>query len=121
MGKKVRVEKIDGLNPKDLKNLRNAIRQIWHRSHVRKLAVKRCIGADGFSYCERCGKRAPHVSIDHKLPVGEVLSPKFIERMFTPSKNLQGLCKPCHKPKTNKENAKRRALKRRTETEKDFY
>ena len=101
--KKVRL-KVDGLSPHDIKKIRNAIRQVWHRSHVRKLCVNRCIGKDGFSYCEKCKKRSPKVFIDHITKVGEV-DGGFIKRLFTPSKNLQGLCKKCHDLKTKEERA----------------
>lgn len=111
--KKKTFEKVDGLGPKDLKNIRSAIRQIWHRSHVRNLVVKRCIGAGGFSFCEKCKRRSPKVFIDHIVRVGEV-DAGFIGRMFTPSKNLQGLCKPCHDLKTKAERAS-------AKNEKDFY
>jgi hypothetical protein len=105
MAKKVQ-EKIDGLGQKDKVKIRSAIRQVWQRSHPRKLAVNRCIGAGGFSYCEKCKKKSPKVHIDHIVPAGELLSPGFIERMFVSSKCLQGLCGPCHKIKTAEDKVK---------------
>lgn len=113
---KKKIEKVDGLSANDIKKIRNALRQIWHRSHVRKLCVNRCIGAGGFSYCEKCKKRAPKVFIDHIIKVGDVDS-GFIKRLFTPSKNLQGLCKKCHDAKTKAE----RAAKPRAKKIEDFY
>lgn len=117
---KKRVEKVDGLSAHDIKKIRAAIRQVWHRSHVRKLCVSRCIGKDGFSYCELCKKRAPKIFIDHKEKVGAV-DGGFIRRLFTPSKNLQGLCKKCHDAKTKAERAEERRREKEKEAEKDFY
>ncbi len=101
---KKKIIKTDGLGPYEIKKIRNAVRQVWHRSYARKLCVDRCTGAGGFSYCEQCKKRTPKIKIDHILNVGDV-DGGFIERMFTPSKNLQGLCKKCHDAKTKKERA----------------
>ena len=111
------VKKYDGLNAKDVKNIRSAIRQVWHRSHVRKLCVNRCIGKGGFSYCEKCFKRAPKVFIDHIKKVGDV-DAGFISRLFCSSKGLQGLCKKCHDLKTKEERAQ---LRREREAALDFY
>jgi 5-methylcytosine-specific restriction endonuclease McrA len=100
-------ERIDGLSPDDLKKLRSAIRQVWSWSHPRRLAKKRCQDEKGFFYCEKCDperlKPLPSIAIDHIKPCGDVTSDGYIERMWTPSKNLQGLCKPCHRKKTNEE------------------
>lgn len=111
---KKKYENVDGLGPRDIKNLRSAIRQVWHRSHVRKLVVKRCTGKDGFPRCELCGIKTPQLKIDHIESVGD-LTGDFILRMFTPSKNLQGLCKKCHDAKTKVERAELRQLKKKLE------
>ena len=109
---KKKYENVDGLGPRDIKNLRSAIRLVWQRSHVRKLVVKRCTGFDGFAYCELCNGRTPALKIDHIIKVGDLLSGNYIERMFTPSKNLQGLCKDCHDVKTKEERALDRKKKK---------
>lgn len=114
MGKK-KIEKTDGLGPREIQKIRAAIRLVWHRSHARALVVKRCVGKDGFSYCEKCKKRAPKIFIDHIVRVGD-LNGGFIKRLFTPSKNLQGLCKKCHDAKTKEE----RAFQKAKEREKDI-
>ena len=106
--KKVVEEKIDGLDPKDIQNIRNAIRQVWSWSVPARLVRKRCIGADGFPRCEnkKCdsrGKPVPKIFVDHIEVMGSVLAPDYIVRMWTPSKNLQGLCKKCHDAKTKLE------------------
>lgn len=94
------VEKIDGLNPKDLARLRASIRDCWRYSEPHKLVVKRCLLPNGFSKCEGCKKRVPKVFVDHVEVMGHVLGARYIERMFRPSKELQGLCKKCHDAKT---------------------
>jgi hypothetical protein len=99
--------KVDGLSPKDKERLRKAVRQVWSWSYARKLCVQRCTDAEGFGHCERCWAKVPKVYPDHITPVGKV-DDGFIARMFTPSKNLQGLCKKCHDKKTREE---REALK----------
>lgn len=105
--KKAKPIKVDGLSPKDLQKIRNAIRQIWQRSYPRRLCVERSITFDGFPYCEKCGKTTPKTTIDHITAVGDILD-GGIERMFTSSANLQALCRECHREKTNRENKKRR-------------
>ncbi len=94
--------KTDGLGPYEISKIRSAIRQVWQRSHARKLCVNRCIGNGGYSYCEKCKKRAPKVYIDHIERVGD-LDGGFIARLFVPSVGLQGLCKKCHDAKTKEE------------------
>lgn len=102
--------KVDGLSSKDISKIRSAIRQVWHRSHVRKLCVKRATGKGGFFYCEKCRKRVPKICIDHVVAVGEV-DGGFIKRLFCSSKGLMALCKSCHDAKTREER-KEAALKR---------
>jgi hypothetical protein len=92
-------EKIDGLGPDDIKKIRSALRQVWNWSHPRKLVIKRCLRPDGFSNCEGCKKIVAKIYVDHIKNVGDV-DEGFIKRLWTPSKNLQGLCKPCHDKKT---------------------
>jgi 5-methylcytosine-specific restriction endonuclease McrA len=44
------------------------------------------------------------VQVDHKEPIGSCDTwDEFIDRLFCEAKNLQVLCKPCHKIKTKKE------------------
>lgn len=105
--KKMTVEKIDGLSAKDIQRLRTAVRKVWSWSYPRKLCVERAIHADGFPRCEnkKCpqkGKPVIKVYADHIKPVGAV-DGGFIARMWTPSRNLQALCKKCHDKKTREE------------------
>lgn len=99
---KKKIPPTDGLGPREIKNIRSAVRLVWQRSHARKLVVKRCTGKDGFPRCERCKKKTPALKIDHIKNVGDV-DHGFIMRMFIPSSQLQGLCKKCHDEKTRAE------------------
>lgn len=100
--KKPKPEKIDGLSPQDIENIRKAIRRVWSWSTPRKLCIARCTAEDGFPFCEQCGETCPKIFVDHITRVGDV-DAGFIDRLFTPSQNLQGLCKECHAVKTNQE------------------
>lgn len=101
--KKPKIEKPDGLGPDDLKKIHKAVRQVWSWSKAWRLAKARAMGKDGFPRCEKCKKKVPKVFVDHIKPVGEVGGPKYIEKMFIPSKHLQCLCKKCHDAKTREE------------------
>ena len=102
MAKKVKLQKIDGLGPYEIKKIRNALRLVWHRSHARALVVKRCTGKDGFAHCEKCGRRTPKLKIDHMRACGDV-DGGYIERLFCPSARLWGMCPICHGEKTRRE------------------
>jgi hypothetical protein len=114
---KVKVEKIDGLSPKDVEKIRKAIRQVWSWSHMWNLVRKRCLLPNGFSRCEGCKKRCPKVFVDHIERVGDV-DAGFIDRLFCPSSKLQGLCKECHALKTAQE---RKDAKAAQKLDNDFY
>jgi hypothetical protein len=116
-----KVEKIDGLGPEDIKKIRAAIRQVWAWSHPRRLVVKRCEIAGGFSKCEQCKKKCAKIFVDHIKVMGDLLAPDYILRMWTPSKNLQGLCKKCHDDKTKDERKLQRQIEKDAEAELDFY
>lgn len=100
--KKKAFEIFDGLNDKDRKNIRAALRQVWSWSYSRRLVVKRCLIDGGFSKCEQCKKKCPKIFVDHIARVGDIDS-GVIERMFVPSNKLRGLCKKCHDAKTKEE------------------
>jgi hypothetical protein len=115
---KKKIVKTDGIGPYEIDKIRNAVRLVWHRSLARALVVKRCLGKDGFSYCEKCKKKCPHLKVDHIENVGNV-DAGFILRMFVSSRKLQGLCHECHKLKTKEERAR---VKKDTDKNKDdFY
>lgn len=101
--------KIDGLSPRDIEQIRKAIRQVWSWSHPRRLALKRAIGADGFYRCEECGERVPKVLVDHTVEVGDV-DGGFIARLFCPSTGLKCMCRECHGEKTYLERRFKKAV-----------
>lgn len=105
-----RKEQYDGFSPRDRARVRSAIRQVWSRCYMRRIAKARAVHEDGFEYCEKCGERVPKVTIDHIIPVGDILD-GGIERMFCPSSGLQALCHGCHKIKTKEDNKKTKELK----------
>lgn len=112
MAKRNKSAKVDGFGPHEKKKIRQAVRQVWHRSYARRLVVDRCTGADGFSYCEGCFSKCPKVSVDHITPVGEV-DDGFLKRMFVSSDRLQGLCRECHREKTNQQRGSARKEKKK--------
>ncbi len=112
-----------------------AWRRVWHRFPTRLQALKQAevretpVNKDGrpakrdhvFYICAQCGTRAklaasagyPKAAVDHIDPVipvdGSVPSfDEIAERMFTTPDRLQVLCEPCHRDKSNSENAERR-------------
>jgi hypothetical protein len=114
---KNKLQNVDGLGPSDIEKIRNAIRQVWHWSHAKKLCIKRCTDKNGFGHCEKCKKKVPKIYADHITQVGEV-DAGFIFRMFVPSIGLQGLCKKCHTKKTNEERKRQNRHKAKLQ---DFY
>jgi len=65
--------------------------------------------------CAKCKKHfvAIDVQVDHIYPVvdpkiGFIGWDSFIDRIFCEIENLQVLCKPCHKVKTEEEKAERK-------------
>ncbi|CAB4169946.1 HNHc domain containing protein [uncultured Caudovirales phage] len=64
--------------------------------------------------CAACKQDYPakDVQVDHKQPVvnpktGFISWDEYVERMFVEAKQLQVLCKPCHKVKSDKERKQR--------------
>ncbi len=105
---KKKLEKVDGLGPVDAKRLVTAIRRVWSWNYARRLCIERAElttepGADPMYRCERCGASVPKVYPDHKKPVGEFDPFRYLTRMFVSSRDLQALCKQCHRLKTNRE------------------
>jgi hypothetical protein len=104
--KKKKLEKIDGLGPKEIAQIRTALRKVWSWSRARRIAIARATGADGFPFCEnkKCKEgRVPKIYVDHIEACGDVTDGGYIDRLFVSSKGLQCLCKRCHDAKTKQE------------------
>jgi 5-methylcytosine-specific restriction endonuclease McrA len=110
VAKRQKAQKIDGLGTRELSLIHSAVRQVWQRGRSRALVIKRCTGKDGFLRCESCQKKTPQIKVDHIDAVGKVGGPDYIQRMFVPSSQLQGLCKKCHDAKTRAEKAAAKEL-----------
>lgn len=122
MARTTKSKPIDGLSPDDLKKIHKVVRQAWSWSHPWRLAKKRALHEDGFyrcenPSCEQSGKPVPKVSVDHINPVGRVGGPEYIQKMFVPSNQLQVLCSPCHKKKTNEERKQAKNVLEKEEAE----
>lgn len=102
---KAKLTPTDGLGPLEVKKIRTALRLVWHRSHARRLVVKRCTDSEGFSFCERCLVRTPALKVDHITACGDV-DGGYLSRLFCPSAKLSGLCKKCHDDKTREERSR---------------
>lgn len=100
MGKKNRP--VDGFGPSEIARVRSAVRSVWQYSLARRLVISRCTHEDGYTYCEKCKERCPKLFVDHIEKVGD-LDGGWLKRMFVPSSELQGICKPCHTAKTKEE------------------
>ncbi len=106
--KKVKIEPIDGWgNPKEIENVRKAIRQVWNWSYSRRKAKQRCMNEDKFFVCEQCKQITPTIQIHHLTTVGD-LDEGFLERLFCPSDKLLCLCPKCHRAETKKEKDNRK-------------
>jgi hypothetical protein len=104
--------------------LRAAIRRIWGWDKSRNAALERAKVTPGrrdkwSKYrCEECGTEPlsrKEVQVDHLIecdnPAGWDGWDAYIGRMFCPPEGLAIKCLPCHKRKTNANNALRRARK----------
>jgi len=106
----------------------SALRRAWSRSPKRKIILdearhpieKGPRGGTRF-VCGICGRAysSSDLTVDHidpVVPVGtsskDMTWDNIINRIFnSPKKNLQAVCKTCHKLKTDEENAERREVK----------
>jgi len=113
--KKAKAVAIDGFGTVERSKLSSAIRQVWQRSKQWRIVKSRCIGEGGYSFCEQCGEQAPKIFVDHIVAIGAMEDPGYFERLMVSSDGLQGLCNPCHKPKTKVDNAKTKAKKKSNE------
>lgn len=106
--------------PRPLKSmLLSAIGKVWMYWHGRLEAKKRCKieSKPGWFKCEECYAEREKIEIDHINPVilpevGFVTWDDYIASKFVEADKLRGLCRECHKQKTQKENKVRRAWKK---------
>ncbi len=97
--------------------IRSALRQAWSKYPVKYQVLNNnrrpFAGADKrtkWEYqCAECGQwfKAKEVQVDHIESAGSLKSyedlPDFVRRLFCEADNLQVMCKPCHKTKTQEE------------------
>lgn len=94
-----------------------ALRRASYKLPQRSEALKRARVSRNTYKCSKCkhffGRR--EIQLDHIVPVipieGIDSLDKIAERLTVESKGWQVLCKPCHRVKTNEENALRRQHK----------
>jgi 5-methylcytosine-specific restriction endonuclease McrA len=102
--------------PKTLRQLLlNAIGKAWMYWPPRLAVKKRCKDPNksGWWICELCHQSREKIEVDHIVPCvnprtgfttwDEYINSRFVEDVS----NLQGLCRDCHRNKTNKENKRR--------------
>lgn len=118
-------------NPKERNLVKGAIRRVFSRSELRRRAIDASLVKEysdpsrkrvtRWGRCAACQKLEPAylLEIDHKdpvIPIGETIDDqswdKIIDRLWCDERNLQALCKPCHKLKSKQENVERRKLKK---------
>lgn len=93
--------------------------KVWMWWPPRSEVKRRCKveGKSGWYKCELCHNERERIDVDHVSPVvpvsGFTTWDNYIENRFVTADKLQGICKDCHKEKTNKENKQRRANKKK--------
>lgn len=95
------------------------LRRASYRYAPRYAALKAAKKAYNWYECAKCTKTfgRKDVQVDHIEPlvdpaVGFTTWDNFIARLFIGVEGLQVLCKPCHKVKTQAENAERRKYRK---------
>lgn len=111
--------------------LAGAVRRVFSRSELRARALEKALVKDyqdpsrkrvtRWFRCTECQKLEPAylAQVDHidpVVPIGTAAADMelqtIVDRSWCDERNLQPLCKPCHKIKSNVENKERRKLKR---------
>jgi 5-methylcytosine-specific restriction endonuclease McrA len=101
--------------------IRSALRQAWSKYPVKYQVLndnrRPFTGEDKrtkWEYqCAECEKwfKSKEVQVDHIESAGSLKSyedlPDFVRRLFCEADNLQVMCKPCHKTKTQEERKRR--------------
>ena len=102
------------MSPK-IKNLAiQVLRRASYRSPARNEALKKARISRGLYVCNSCGHefKRREVQVDHIKSVVSELGfqnfDEYINNLFCDVNNLQVLCKPCHRVKSQTENKKRR-------------
>lgn len=94
------------------------LRRGSYRAPMRYQALQRAKVMYGRYTCAACEGifARKDIQVDHIAPVVNVSGwdgfDLFIDRLFCDSEGLQVMCKPCHKAKSQKENASRPRVKR---------
>lgn len=118
-------------SPKERNLIKGAIRRVFSRSELRRQALDKALVKDyhdpsrarvsRWGRCAECDKLTPLylMEIDHKdpvVPLGMSLEDmdwnQVIDRVWSDERNLQAVCKPCHKAKSKEEMKERRRIKK---------
>lgn len=118
-------------NAKERGLIKGAIRRVFSRSELRRKALDAALVKDyndpsrkrvtRWGRCAECKILTPLylLEIDHKVPIvpiGSTLEEMnwddVIDNIWCDERNLQAVCKDCHKAKTKEENAERRKIKK---------
>ena len=98
--------------------IRSALRRAFSRYPVKyqaKLAARKTVKGERYKYmylCAACEEwfQDKETEMDHIIACGSLKDysdlPGFVERLFCEPKDLQILCKPCHKIKTAEDRSK---------------
>ncbi len=107
--------------------IKGSIRRVFSRSELRRQAIAKaqCAHRDPnrkrvtkWGRCEQCQTLTPLylMEVDHILPVipldktlDDMTWDEVVESLWCDSKNLQAICKDCHKLKTKEERRLRKA------------
>lgn len=103
----------------DIAKLVSKAREVWRQSQNYQAAKKACREINrpdykGWFRCAMCQAFREVIKVDHIDPIGkqpETMGQfgEWLERLFCPITNLQGLCNDCHREKTREEGKARRA------------
>ena len=80
---------------------------MYNSRHIRKYIRKR-----DYCECNECGEYDPRFQIDHIRPLYEqkYKKPNEVDWSYWDERNLQTLCRPCHKKKTKEDMKKLKLL-----------
>lgn len=86
-------------------------RETWRQSepYYACKRMSRSANIKGWFTCALCLKDREVIKIDHILPIGKqpdemIEFGSWLEKLFCPLINLQGICTDCHKEKTKQDN-----------------